>query len=733
MKPILILFFLIAVLNISSEYIPAAPQSPKVPKIGLVLSGGGAKGFAHIGVLKVLEEAGIQADVVTGTSMGSIIGGLYAIGYDAKTLEKIILEQNWVNLFNDTFTRRGVSIQEKDELSRYVGGFPIYQNRINLPSGLLAGQKVSALLSRLTWSVHHVENFDDFPRPFRCVATDLETGEPVVLNKGNLPEAIRASMAIPSVFTPVELDGKLLIDGAISRNLPVQEALDMGADFIIAVDVGDPLYPREDLNSLVFILNQTINFQTVASTNEQIPLCNIYIRPEIDQYHITDFFKADSLIKYGELAARAVLPRLDSIADSIKTLGGGKSVFAPVSNIKHIKIVDLNVSGLCKVSRRLVEAKLNIKMPSKVTLEELDKAINRIYGSQFFERVTYRLQSSSDGCLLVIHVVEKTANFLNFGLHYTLRHDAAILLNASFRNLLGHGSKLSIDNRLGHCRETGINYFYNTNFKPGIGIGLDIRARRCDFDLFRERYRIARYDFDNFTLGLVGQTIISNSVTVGTKIERQRAVLNPNVVSTQLAGNKIISDYFSIQVFFDWDTFDHAYFPANGARLHIDGKRFSVLDHKKTGIKSFQRYFFNYQQAMKLSKRQTFLFNLIAGGTRGPDIPMDQLFYFGGYFTFEKYMFPFAGLDFMGLAAKNLFVCKGGLQYEIFDDNYVIMEINAGFWDDRFLDLFSTDENMYSAGLTYGVDTPLGPVKLSVSSNDRDKKIKGYLSIGHWF
>jgi len=733
MKSFFVLFFSTLMFLTTPDFIMAGPESPDAPRIGLVLSGGGAKGFAHIGVLKVLEEAGIQADVVTGTSMGSIVGGLYAVGYDAKTMEKLIKEQNWADLFNDTFSRRGVSILEKDELNRYVGGFPIYQKKINLPTGLLAGQKVSSMLARLTWSAHHVENFDDLPRPFRCVATDLETGEPVVLGNGYLPEAIRASMAIPSVFTPVELDGKLLIDGATSRNMPVREALDMGADFIIAVDVGVPLFSKQKLNSLLAILNQTINYQTVANTIEQKPDCDIYIRPDIDDYNIADFSKADSLIKYGELAARAIWPRLVAVADSLKALGQNKSVSAPANDIRRIKIVEVKVNGLHKVSRRLVHAKLNMKLPSDVTPEELDKTINRIYGSRFFERVTYQVRSAAGGCLLVIHVVEKTGNFLNFGLHYTLRHDAAILLNATFRNLLGHGSKLSIDNRLGHSRESGVNYFYNTNFRPGLGIGLDVRARRTDFDRFQGKNRIARYDFDNITAGLVLQTIISNAVTTGMKIQRQRTILNPNVISAQLAGDKIITDYINIQGFFDWDTFDHAYFPTNGVRFHVDGKRFSVLDQKGPEIKPFQRYFINYEQAMKLSKRQAFRFNLISGYTSVPNIPMDQLFYFGGYHVYENYMFPFAGLDFMGIAAKNLLICKGGLQFEIFTANFLLAEVNAGLWDDRFQDLFATDKLLWSAGLTYGVDTPLGPVKLSVSANDRYKEVEGYVSIGHWF
>ena len=438
MKNLLLLLLVIACQSVAYS----AEKNSETAKVGLVLSGGGAKGLAHIGVLKVLEKAGIRVDVVTGTSMGSIVGGLYAIGYDAQSLEKIVLDQNWVTLFNDKIERREVSILEKDIAARYVGGFPLYERKINLPSGLLAGQNVSALLSRLTWSVHHVNNFDDFQRPFRCVATDIETGDAVVFKNGYLPEAIRASMAIPSVFTPVEIDGKLLIDGGLARNLPVVEALDMGADFIIAVDVGDPLYPKEELNSLTKIMTQAVNFRMVTSSKEQAKLCDILIRPEIDEYTIADFFKTDSLIARGERAALAILPRLFFLADSLKSLQSQKFIQPPVK-IDSLKIVDVKIMGLKNVSRQLVESKIALDLPANVTPEQLDKIINRLYGSQYFERVTYQIEPFGAGVRLLVHVIEKVVDRLNFGLNYTTQHDAGILLNATFRNLLGTYQKIS--------------------------------------------------------------------------------------------------------------------------------------------------------------------------------------------------------------------------------------------------------------------------------------------------
>ena len=203
------------------------------PKIGLVLSGGGAKGFAHIGVMKVLEEEGIDADIVTGTSMGSIIGGLFAIGYSPTEIESLAVTENWTEIFNDTPNRRDLGMELKLNHEKYLLSLPLGKDGVALPSGIMSGQKVSKLLTRLTWSVHSQNDFTKFPRPFACVATDLETGNPVIFDHGYLPEAMRASMAIPAVFTSVRVNGKLLADGAGAKNFPVDEAFRLGADYVI--------------------------------------------------------------------------------------------------------------------------------------------------------------------------------------------------------------------------------------------------------------------------------------------------------------------------------------------------------------------------------------------------------------------------------------------------------------------------------------------------------------------
>jgi NTE family protein len=243
----IILFLLICLFSSSIAFAQIAEK--KRPKIGLVLAGGGAKGLAEVGVIKVLEEAGIRPDYITGTSIGSIVGGLYASGYSVDDLYALAKEIDWNYYFNDDIARIHSPVIERDDHDKYLLSFPVEDKKVKLPRGAVIGKKISLLLSRLTINAHECTDFDDLPIPFRCVATNFATGEAVVLSKGSLADAMRASMSIPSVFEPVVIDGQLLIDGASARNMPVQDVIDMGADIVIAVDIGGPLLTDEQFKT----------------------------------------------------------------------------------------------------------------------------------------------------------------------------------------------------------------------------------------------------------------------------------------------------------------------------------------------------------------------------------------------------------------------------------------------------------------------------------------------------
>ena len=444
-------------------------EIPPRPRIGLALSGGGAKGFAHIGVLKVLEEIGLPIDYITGTSMGSVIGGLYAIGYTTDSLTALARRKDWPQFFNDAATRRDLPMEEKLWDARYFATFPIRRGNVQLPGGLVAGQKISALLSRLTWSVHHLTDFRDLPIPFACVATDLETGEAVLLDHGFLPEAIRASIAIPTVFTPVKLANRLLVDGGLIRNLPAEDVRRLGADIVIGVDVGAPLSTGENLNSFFNIIDQISSYRAAEINAAQRRHCDILIAPELSGLTAVSFDRGDTLIKRGEMAARRLLPRLRALADSLKKMSPSRRNYK-IPRIDSLRIQDLAITGLRDVSRRLVLSELDLVLPIWVTAEEIEKAIARIYSSQFFERVTYRLEPQAGGTKLTIDVVERNADAFRFSLRYDSSSKAALLLNTTFRNRAEHGSILLFDLRLGDQLQIDGQYFLHLGLSPRLGL-----------------------------------------------------------------------------------------------------------------------------------------------------------------------------------------------------------------------------------------------------------------------
>ena len=296
---------------------PAEP--PHRPRIGLVLSGGGARGVAHIGVLKVLEEEHVPIDAIAGTSMGAVVGGLYASGLNAREIEAIMTSLNWQQAFHDLPPREDLTLRRKQEDQNFLVKFPlgIHGGKVLLPKGLIQGQRLNQIFRRLTLPVARITNFDELPTPFRALATDLETGEGVTIGSGDLTSAMRASMSAPGVFAPVERDGRLLVDGGISENLPVDIARAMGVDILIVVDVGSPLLTREKLNSVGVISNQMIAILIQHNSKQQLDKLkaeDVLIAPPLGDTSSYDFGNVKRVIAVGERAARAAAERLAALA-----------------------------------------------------------------------------------------------------------------------------------------------------------------------------------------------------------------------------------------------------------------------------------------------------------------------------------------------------------------------------------------------------------------------------------
>ncbi|NNC70259.1 MAG: patatin-like phospholipase family protein, partial [Flavobacteriaceae bacterium] len=312
MRGILLFLFLLISLSAFSQNKLSKKEDIKV---GLVLSGGGAKGFAHVGALKVLEEAGIRIDYIGGTSMGAIIGALYSSGYRANELDSILHSYDFTELMQDNLPRRTQSIYQKESTEKYAISLPLKDGSIGLPRALSKGQNVFNELSKLTEHIHTIDNFSQLPIPFFCVATDLETGDEIILENGFLPEAVKASGAFPTLLDPVEIDGKLFVDGGVVNNFPTDIMRKKNIDVVIGIDVQDKLKMKGNLDSAPTIIMQIVNFQMYDNEQLKKSLADVYIQPDIRDYTVVSFDDKSAIIKAGEDAAQKQIEKLKEIAN----------------------------------------------------------------------------------------------------------------------------------------------------------------------------------------------------------------------------------------------------------------------------------------------------------------------------------------------------------------------------------------------------------------------------------
>ena len=354
------------------------------PKVAVVLSGGGAKGFSHIGILQALEEAGIYPDIVTGTSMGGVVGGLYALGYSADEIQAMTEDIDWNTMLGNQIPFEDISFEEKAYYGRYIAELPVKGIIPQLPRGLIEGQNLNNLLADLTRSAHGVRNFDGLPIPFRCVSTDIATGSRVVLKEGSLPESLRATMAIPSVFTPVEINETLLVDGGLVRNFPVQEALDMGADIVIGIFVSNDLDPKEELNTMFDILMQSTWVMGAYDSREQMKLVDLYIEPDLEGYSTGDFNSAKEIIIKGQEKGQALLPQFKQLADSLKRVGKvfKKPIKLPQKDVYRFS--EVKVVGNEDIPDEFINGKLRISVNDTLNINQIDRRIQLAYGSRYF-------------------------------------------------------------------------------------------------------------------------------------------------------------------------------------------------------------------------------------------------------------------------------------------------------------------------------------------------------------
>ena len=709
------------------------------PKIGLVLSGGGAKGFAHIGVLKVLEEQGVEISYIGGTSMGAIIGGLYASGYSATQIDSIFHETDFDALLSDFIPRASKNFYEKRNDEIYAFTLPFNKLRIGIPTALSKGMYNYNLLNKLTYKVRHIRDFNKLPIPFLCVATDIETGEEVLLNKGYLAQAMLASGAFPTLFSPVEIDGRLLVDGGVTNNYPIEEVKKLGADFIIGVDVQDDLKDRKSLKDATRILVQISNLQMIDKMKKKIKETDIYIKPDITKFSVISFDQGRDIIKKGEEAALSVIEKIKAVGDS--TLAP-KKFPKPIVDTLHIR--NITVNPLENYTRSYVIGKLRFKQDSRISYEDLRLGMDNITATQNFSSINYSLEKNEGSDDLCINLTENpNRTFLKFGLHFDGLYKSAILTNITQKKTFFKNDIFSLDVILGDNFRYNLDYYVDNGFYWSFGLksrynGFN-RNVETDFQegklLSQLGIKSINIDFSDITNQAYVQTIFVQKFLLAGGIEYKHLKIKSNTLTND-AQIFEDNDYLSLFGSIKFDSFDNKYFPKNGWYFCGDFQTYLYSSDRYNDFERFSIAKGEIGFARKLFPKATMKFQADAGFAIGGKTSQAFNFILGGYgYNTINNFKHFYGYDFVSIAGDSYIKSALTLDYEIFKKNHVNFAANIANVQNN---LFETTEwfskvRYTGYALGYGIDSIVGPIEFKYSWSPELPKGFAWFSIGFWF
>jgi NTE family protein len=723
------------------------------PKVGLVLSGGAAKGMAHVGVLKVLEEAGIEPDIITGTSMGSVIGGLYAIGYRADSMERLLLQQDWEQVLSDRIELENVILEEKDYFENQLFEIGYKNGQFIPPSGLIYGQQVDNLLSRLALPAYKTEDFRDFPIPFRCVAADIVEGQPVVLDSGDLAGAMRASMAIPTAFTPVEREGKILIDGGLIRNFPVEEAKAWGADIIIGVYTGYVKADADKLQNFSKILMQSGFLMSVKDAQEQMPMVDLYIEPDLRKYSAQDFSKADSIMAKGEQAARAMLPELRALKMRLDSLGAHQAAHrmkAPES----FCFEQIRVQGNERYTDEEIIGRSGLESGQSYPPQAIETAINRLVGTNKFEKVTFQLQQEAGETVLVLQCLERAPTVFKTAINYDNYSSAGFRFNMTSRNALLPASRLMINSVVAENFRFQLNYLKYLDEAQALAWVTDVQLTRDKIPIFQNGTQNEEYSLIEAVIDLHVQKRLSTNTALSMGVQQENLIFRPKV-GTGLLFNRLSYTNYNLYARLEHNSLNRNIFPTEGTRLSLELKGLRNSGYEVSGLNpevglnsdslfSFRPYTklsFRAERFLPLSSRASLKASAFAGLVTNPSNTFGDFFLVGAPEALTRRSIPFYGLNTNHLVAQAAVGAGLGYQHFFRRNMFYALDANAGFFDEPDRageDRVDLQQFVLGVGLTGGINTIIGPVKMTLmypfaGNVNTAQELRLFLSIGHRF
>lgn len=689
------------------------------PMVGLVLSGGGARGGAHVGVLKALEELGIQIDYIAGTSMGAIVGGFYAAGYSAEQIEQIMLEMNWDAAFSDKPSRKDQTMRKKELEADFFIPYRLGFNKgsLQLPLGVIEGQHLDQIFQRILLPAEGINDFDRLPIPFRAVATDLVTGKEVVLSDGSLSDALRASMSVPGVFAPVRLGDRLLVDGGMANNLPVNVAREMGADIIIAVDISSPLLREEELRSVLNVTEQLTNFLTRNNTEEQIASLqqeDLLFVPDLEGFSASDFEAAADLVEIGYQTVLAEQQRL-----AMLPVARSRHAALPEEKVSAdqfiVHFVELNNRSV--LADEIVLSRLKVPLGEPLNIDALDEMMDQIYSLDVFQSVTYSLIQNQEGNTGVeVNAIPRAwgPNYLQFGLEFSddFSGSSEFKLGAAYtRNALNKlGGELRISAAIGREDELKIDFYQPIDKEARWYVQPELFIRRQQYNVWDGETRLAILDIagEGGRLGIGRNFNTTNMARLAYEYLNGKA----DFVAGELPGELDDDvDIGELRLEYRHDSLDSLWFPSDGM-FHSLGFVYAATalgagsDYEQLEAKG--------SVTISPSDRDSFLINYELGYSIDDAAPLERWYQLGGFGRLS-------GLIPDQLSGRQLGLLS--LAYHRRLNNVSYLPVYAGMtleagnvWNTT--DEIKIDDLRYSGSIFVGARTPIGPVYLAWGHSD---------------
>lgn len=749
------------------------------PSVALVLSGGGAKGAAHVGALRFMEQLDIPVDVVIGTSIGGLVGGLYSVGYTPEYLDSLFRTANWDLLLSDRIAREYITVQEAEYKRKYGISFPFFYRtadleqqsvtdslgvdlggngtgRLNLssgssatsfkrrnvlnslPSGLYSGYNVCNLLSSLTVGYQKDNlHFLDMPIPFICVATDVVSGKAKVWHDGPLTTAMRSTMSIPGMFKPVRIGNQILLDGGMRNNFPADLARDIGADIIIGIELSDAVKGYEEIYNLGDILYKGIDMLSNDAYERTLSIPTVTIKPDLHEFDMLSFDAAsiETIIARGYEAAEAKADSLQMIRERLGNAHARKPARKAVDlSQESIRIDTILVSGVSRADANYIRHRIAYLTESPVSKLQIEDAVTRIFSTRAFEYVNYDLLGEGDPYSLRIRCRRAPVSRIGIGGRLDTEELVSVLFNVGLGVNKLSGQKFDFTAKVGQNPMISSLYSFDAPAWPTLNFLVDWKQNLRDRVFIDEDpYLLSSWTLSQqFYLSNLEWSTIDFRLGLRNELTRVRTFVPENDMDLALPQDRKIRDNVAFFFRFRANTLDHAYFPKSGFTLGIDVDH--VLTVSDGSLPNLTTVSASWRQVFPLAEQWDLLPSVNARMVIGDEVPLTHANYLGGEFAgrYFDWQIPFAGLDNIALTGQYLGVAQLALRYNLAKDHFFTGALGASY-DFTELDTFKSGRSLFGAALGYGYNSFFGPIKANLTWNSLTGSPGFYLSLGYEF